>query len=192
MNLSKKKQLASQVLKTGKKRIHFNSENLAEIKEAITKQDIKDLHAEGIITIKPVKGRKRIRRRKTRRGPGKIKKTVRKRKQVYVKITRKLREYLKHLKESGLITNELFLKLRKKIRMRDFRSKAHLKEHLEGLDEVDLHEVVVSKPKPKIKKKIVKKTDKTISSKTSSDEMNSLSEKSDSEKKIKDKPKEKK
>lgn len=165
MNLSKKKQLASKVLKTGKKRIHFNSDNLAEIKEAITKQDIKDLHAEGIITIKPIKGRKRIKRRKTRRGPGKIKKTVRRRKQTYVKITRKLREYLKHLKERGLITNELFLKLRKKIRMRDFRSKAHLKEHLEGLEDVNLHLVIV--PKIKTKKKIVKKqteekTDKPI------------------------------
>ncbi len=168
MNLSKKKQLASKVLKTGKKRIHFNSENLAEIKEAITKQDIKDLYKEGIITIKPIKGRKRIKKRKTKRGPGKIKKKVKKRKQTYVKITRKLREYLRHLKKQGIITNELFLELRKKIRMRDFRSKAHLKEHLEGLEEVNLNQIVVSKTKPKTKKKIVKakKPKKDIKEKT--------------------------
>ena len=152
MNLSKKKQLASKVLKVGKKRIHFNNENLAEIKEAITKQDIKDLHKEGIIKIKPVKGRKRIKKRKTRRGPGKIKKKIRKRKQTYVKITRKLREYLKHLKKQRIISNELFLGLRKKIRMRDFRSKAHLKEYLEAMEEINLTPII----EPKTKKKVIK------------------------------------
>ena len=164
MNLSKKKQLAAKVLKVGKKRIHFNNENLAEIKEAITKQDIKDLHTEGIITIKPVKGRKRVKKRKTRRGPGKIKKKVRRRKQTYVKITRKLREYLKHLKKQGIINNELFLKLRKKIRMRDFRSKAHLKEYLEGMEEVNLTPVIETKTKKKVIK--IKKPRKEIKEKT--------------------------
>ncbi len=153
MNLSKKKQLAAKVLKVGKKRIHFSNENLAEIKEAITKQDIKDLHAEGIITIKPVKGRKRIKKRKTKRGPGKIKKKVRRRKQTYVKITRKLREYLKHLKKQGIISNELHIGLRKKIRMRDFRSKAHLREYLEGMEEINLTPIVETKVKPKTKEK---------------------------------------
>ena len=153
MNLSKKKQLASKVLKIGKKRIRFSNENLAEIKEAITKQDIKDLYKEGIITIKPVKGRKRIKKRKTRRGPGKIKKKVKKRKQTYVKITRKLREYLKHLKKQGIISNELYLALRKKIRMRDFRSKAHLKEHLKAMEEINLTPIVEVKTKKKKKPK---------------------------------------
>lgn len=132
MNLIKKKELASKVLKVGKNRIIFNSENLAEIKEAITKQDIRDLHESGIIAIKPVKGRKKIVRRKTKRGPGKIKKKVNKRKQVYVKITRKLRGYIKELKKLGRITNEDYKTLRKKIRMRAFRSKAHLREQLEA------------------------------------------------------------
>lgn len=158
MNLSKKKQLAAKVLKVGKKRIHFNNENLAEIKEAITKQDIKDLYTEGIITIKPVKGRKRVKKRKTRRGPGKIKKKIRRRKQTYVKITRKLREYLKYLKKQGIISNELFLGLRKKIRMRDFRSKAHLKEHLEAMEEINLTPIVETKVKLKTKKKPKKST----------------------------------
>jgi large subunit ribosomal protein L19e len=130
MNLSKKKELASKVLKVGKNRLHFSQEHLSEIKEAITKQDIRDLHAEGIISIKPVLGRTKIVRRKTRRGPGKIKKTVNKRKQIYVKITRKLRNYIKDLKKLGKIDNEEYKELRKKIRMRTFRSKAHLKEQV--------------------------------------------------------------
>ena len=175
MNLSKKKELAAKTLKVGKNRLCFSNEHLPEIKEAITKQDIRDLHAEGIITIKPVKGRKKIKKRKTRRGPGKIKKKVRKRKQVYVKITRKLRTYLKILKSRGVISNELYIDLRKKIRMRAFRSKAHLKEILQGMEDVNLNlfdekpevgdfveKKVVKKTKVKPKpKKVVKKSSKT-------------------------------
>jgi large subunit ribosomal protein L19e len=143
-NLNKKKELAAKTLKVGKNRLVFNQDNLAEIKEAITRQDIKDLHAEGIITIKPVKGRTKVTRRKTRRGPGKIKKTVNKRKQIYVKVTRKLRAYLSELKKLGVIDRELYIDLRKKIRMRVFRSKAHLKEYLESNGDIGIkpHELV--------------------------------------------------
>ncbi len=160
-NLNKKKELAAKALKVGKNRIYFSSENLAEIREAITKQDIKDLYSEGIIRIKQVKGRKTIKKRKTRRGPGKIKKKVNKRKQIYVKITRKLRAYLKELKKLGVINNDLYIDLRKKIRMRRFRSKFHLKEYLESHEEIGIkpHELVLKmqKEKKKTNKKGAKK-----------------------------------
>ena len=169
-NLNKKKDLAAKTLRVGKNRIHFNNDNFAELKEAITKQDIKELHAEGIITIKPIKGRKKIKRRKTKRGPGKIKKTVNKRKQIYVKITRKLRTYLKELKSLGVIDSKLYQELRKKIRMRTFRSKAHLKEYLETHEEMGIRpsEIIQKmqkenkgrKPKYTGKKKAVKKVEK--------------------------------
>lgn len=132
MNLRKKKELAAKALNVGKNRICFNTENLAEIKEAITKQDIKDLYANGIINIKPIKGRKKIVKRKIKRGPGKIKRRVNKRKQIYVKITRKLRAYLSELKRKGAISKDLYYELRKKIRMKNFKSKAHLKEYLKN------------------------------------------------------------
>tara|TARA_Y100000310_G_scaffold164530_1_gene164310 strand:+ start:576 stop:1121 length:546 start_codon:yes stop_codon:yes gene_type:complete len=172
-NLTRKKQLAAKTLKVGKNRIHFNSDNLTEIKEAITKQDIKELHADGIISIKPVKGRKKVERRKRRRGPGKIKKKVNKRKQVYVKITRKLRSYLSELKKLNIIDRDLYLDLRKKIRMRVFRSKAHLKEYLETHEDIRInpHELIrkmqkenkgkgKNKTMKKVVKKLVKKTKK--------------------------------
>lgn len=159
MNLRKKKELAAKALKVGKGRISFNSENLSEIKEAITKQDILSLKQEGIISIKPIKGRKKIERRKTRRGPGKIKKTIRNRKQVYVKITRKLRVYLMGLRDKGAVERELYWTLRKKIRMRDFRSLAHFKDYLKSID-VDLVKVVIKdKPKTAVKKVVKKKTE---------------------------------
>jgi len=133
MNLRKKKELAAKTLGVGKNRVIFSNEGLAEIKEAITKQDIKGLQSEGIIGIKPIKGRKKIKKRKTRRGDGKIKKKVNKRKQIYVKITRKLRGYIMDLRDKGKIDRELYWDLRKKIRMRDYKSKAHLKEYLIGI-----------------------------------------------------------
>lgn len=133
MNLNNKKELAAKVLNVGKGRIIFKSENLKELKEAITRQDIKQLHSEGIIKIKEIKGRRKITRRKYRRGPGKIKMKVNKRKQEYVKITRKLRAYLASLRNMGLIDRELYKKIRAKIRMRDFKSKFNMKEYLKNL-----------------------------------------------------------
>jgi len=168
MNLIKKKRLAAKTLKVGKNRISFSPSNMSEIKEAITKQDIKDLHSEGIISIKPVKGRKKIKKRKTKRGPGKIKKTINKRKQIYVKITRKLRLYVKQLKKLGIIDQKLFTELRNKISMRDFRSKAHLKDYLEASEKISLKPSEILRKAPEIKKevKVTKKIKKTKTKKS--------------------------
>jgi large subunit ribosomal protein L19e len=170
MKLDRKKELAAKALGVGKGRIIFNVEGLAEIKEAITKQDIKDLANEGIISIRPVKGRKKVTKRKTQRGPGKIKKKVSKRKQVYVKITRKLRDYIQMLKRHAIIDRDLYKDLRKKIRMRVFKSKANLKDYLKGLEGVELEKLEEKGEgkKGKVEKKVkdVKKVNKTDKGKT--------------------------
>lgn len=132
MKLDKKKIMAAKALNVGKKRIVLVEGRLDEIKEAITKQDIKDLSKSGAIKIKEAKGRKKIKKRKTKRGQGKIKKKINRRKQEYVKITKKLRAYIKELKNQGKIDKEEFEELRKKIRARDFKSKAQLKEYLQS------------------------------------------------------------
>jgi len=128
MNLKRKKQLAARTLKVGGDRIVFVPERMEEIKEAITKQDIKDLMASKAILIKEKKGRRKVLVEKKKRVPGKIKKKIRKRKKSYVKLTRKLREQVKKMKEKGKITKEEYEKLRKKIKIKAFRSKMHLKE----------------------------------------------------------------
>ena len=133
MNLMKKRNLAAKVLKIGKNRVYFSPEGISEIKKAITKQDIRDLFSQGIITIKPVKGRRKIEKSKRRKGPGKINVKVNKRKQIYVKITRKLRKYLKKLRKSGKIENKLYWQLRKKIKMKEFKSESNLKEYIRGI-----------------------------------------------------------
>ena len=132
MNLAKKKQLAAKTLEVGKGRITLDTERLNEIKEAITKQDIKDLAKAGAIKIKPIKGRKKIKKRRTKKRGGKIKKITKKRKREYVKTTRKLRTYITELKKQNRINKEKYKELRRKIKARDFKSKAQLKEYLQN------------------------------------------------------------
>ena len=131
MNLGKKKILAAKALKVGKKRIVFLNPRLDEIKEAITKQDIKDLQKEGAIMIKEVKGRRKIKKQKNK-GTGKVKKKVKMRKKVYATLTRKLRKYTGELKKAGRLDRGEIKEIRNKIRNRFFKSKAHLKEYTGG------------------------------------------------------------
>ena len=128
MNLAKKKSLAARTLNVGKARIIFVKERLTEIKEAITKQDIRDLKKEGAILIKEIKGRKKKLKKKLRRTTGNVRKKVSNRKQEYVKMTRKLRNYAAEMKEKGKLSREEIKEIRKKIRNRAYRSLAHFKE----------------------------------------------------------------
>lgn len=131
MNLTKKKELAAKVLKVGKGRIVFNEARTSEIKEAISRMDISDLHKSGAISIRDIKGRKKIVKRKNRRRVGKIKKNVNTRKAEYVIITRKLRAFVRGLYRTGKIDASEKREIRKQIRARKFRSKRQLKESLE-------------------------------------------------------------
>ena len=131
MNLAKRKELAAKVLGVGKGRIVFNEDNLKDIKDAITRQDILDLHKSGAISIREVSGRKKNVKRKNRRRTGKIKQKVNNRKEEYVIITRKLRKFVGGLHRAGKINSEEKAEIRKKIRARHYKSKRHLKESLE-------------------------------------------------------------
>jgi len=130
MNLANKKQLASKVLGVGKNKIIFLEAHLSEIKEAITRQDIIDLHKSGAIQIKEISGRKTAVKRKHRRRTGKIKKKVNGRKQEYVTITRKLRTFLNHLVKTGKLDREKYATARKMVKARKFKSKRHLNESI--------------------------------------------------------------
>ena len=132
MQLAKKKDLAAKVLKVGRNRIIFVESRLAEIKEAISRMDIVDLHKSGAILVREVKGRKKIVKRKNRRRTGKIKQPVNTRKAEYVIITRKLRAFTRGLFRIGKIDAEEKREIRKQIRSRKFRSKRQLKESLEA------------------------------------------------------------
>jgi len=134
MNLGKKKSLAARTFGVGESRIEFVKPRLEEIKEAITKQDIRDLHKDGAIKIKPIKGRRTNTEKKKKRTTGNVRKKVNKRKKEYVAITRKLRKYLYEIK-SKLTKNEQE-DIRKKIRNRFFKSKSHLKDYITQKDKL--------------------------------------------------------
>src|SRR4030042_1929609 len=98
MNLRKKKTLAAKTFGVGESRIKFVNARLEEIKEAITKQDIRDLQKDGAIIVIKIKGRKRHEKRK-KRNIENMRKNINKRKKEYMKITRKLRKYLSEITE---------------------------------------------------------------------------------------------
>lgn len=132
MNLNKKKELAKRTFNVGGDRIVFVESRLNDIKEAITKQDMRDLRQDKAIIIKEKKGRKKV-IRKRGRSTGNIRKKIKKRKKDYVVLTRKLRKYVLEMKNQGKISKEEVDDIRKKIRNKIFRSKSHLKEYIEGL-----------------------------------------------------------
>ena len=130
MNLGKKKKLAKGMLNIGAGRIIFLESRLEEIKDAITKQDIRDLVKSGAIILKERKGRKKVQRTKSR-STGNIRKKARRRKREYMILTRKLRKYLKRSEVLGKLSREELMSIRKRIRNREFRSAAHLKEYIQ-------------------------------------------------------------
>ena len=132
MNLGKKKALAKRTFGVGESRILFVESRLADIKEAITKQDIKDLHKDGAIIIREVKGRKSKVKVKSK-SQGKVRVNVNKRKKNYMTMTRKLRRYTADMVSRGILVKDEAVEIRKKIRNKAFRSQAHLKEHIGGM-----------------------------------------------------------
>lgn len=122
--------LAAKTFNVGKGRIVFNQARLADIKEAITKQDLRDLLADKAIFIKEIGGRKSPEKRTTRRREGSIRKRMKRGKREYIKITRKLRRHLAELKRKKSMKVEHYEKLRKEIRARAFKDKTHFKERI--------------------------------------------------------------
>ena len=133
MNLRTKKILASKTLKVGKNRIQFVKSRMDEIKEAITKQDIRDLKDDGAIKIKDIKGRRKTKKAR-KRTAGNVRKKINKRKQEYVKSTRLLRKTLKEMLKQEKVNKEQYKDIRKKIRNKRFKSQAVLKEYINNLE----------------------------------------------------------
>lgn len=133
MNLKKKKVLAASVLGVGKGRIRFNKERLSDIKASLSKQDIRDLFNDKAITIKEKKGRLLKPSRNTRRRAGSIKKNPSNKKMEHIIITRKLRKYLAELRKRNQISRENYYFLRKEIRSKAIKDKAHLKSRVQPI-----------------------------------------------------------
>jgi large subunit ribosomal protein L19e len=136
MNLDFQKRLAAKVAGVGLKRIKFNPEFINEIKDAMTREDIKALMAEGAITVLDKKGISRARvKEKKKRGPGsrKGKATARySRKDRWIDKIRALRFYLQLLRKEQVIDSKLFRKLYSMASGGYFHSKRHLFLYLQS------------------------------------------------------------
>jgi len=138
MKLSSKKRIAASIYGISPKRIKLDPERLSEIKEAITKSDMRSLIRQGVITKLNKRGISRsrarkllIQRRKGRRyGKGTIKGSHAARlprKQEWINKVRSQRGLLKELKKKGLLSVYNYRVLRNKIKGGFFRSRRHIK-----------------------------------------------------------------
>lgn len=130
MNLRKKKELAAKTLGVGKSKVSFVKSRLEEIKEAITKQDIRDLVHDGAISIKPAFGRRKATRGKKRKSVGNVRKKIKGRKRKYLILTRKLRRHLAEVNKQGKFTIEQVKEIRRRIKNKEFKNRSGFIEYL--------------------------------------------------------------
>lgn len=142
MKLSVQKRLAADVLNCSPKRVHFVPDRAAEIKEAITKADIRSLVGEGLIYkeqeqgVSRVRARHRANQRKKglQRGPGKRKgkqTAIVPRKTAWMTKIRVQRGFIQELKEKGLVNQESYKNLYRKAKGGFFRNKRHIKIYIQ-------------------------------------------------------------
>ena len=142
MNLGGRKRIAAQLLKCGEGRVWFDKNRLSEIKEAITKTDIRALIRDLAIQKRPEQGVSRFRARKLivqkrkgrKKGAGsrKGKRTARlPAKRAWINRIRPQREILKRLNKEKKITPATYRSLYRKAKGGFFRSRRHIKLYLE-------------------------------------------------------------
>jgi len=141
MNLKTQKKIAKSLFNVGMKRIKLDPDNLSEIKEAITKKDIKGLVNKGLIDVLPKRGSSRSRARKIllqkrkgrRKGKGSRKGKLNARlnsKKDWINRIRVLRRFLQRIKEKGMISSKNYKEIYLKAKGGFFRSERHLKTYM--------------------------------------------------------------
>jgi len=133
------KRLAAQILKVGERRVRIDPEQYDKVSSAITKEDVRRLINDGVITVKQKKGiskgRKRMvqrqKRRGLRRGAGSRKgHRALKAKDAWIKRVRALREFLVELRKRRIITKNTYRKLYLMVKSNVFKSRAQLKSYI--------------------------------------------------------------
>ena len=142
MNLQTQKRIAADILKVGTTRVFFDPARSNEIKEAITRGDIRKLIMDLAIQARPKKGNSRFRIRKNllqkkkgrRAGKGSRKGKVNARQNVrrrWINGIRVQRAFIKKLRNKEMITKADYHDLYSKSKGGMFRSKRHIKLYLE-------------------------------------------------------------
>ncbi|GAA0278072.1 50S ribosomal protein L19e [Halobacterium noricense] len=141
-DLSAQKRLAADVLDVGKNRVWFDPEAQAEIADAITREDIRELVDEGTISAEEKHGNSRGRARERdekkayghQKGPGsrKGKSGARENeKQSYMGRIRAQRRTLRELRDEGTITQSQYRKLYNMANGGEFDSVRRLQKYVE-------------------------------------------------------------
>tara|TARA_Y100000310_G_C20210420_1_gene591062 strand:+ start:167 stop:628 length:462 start_codon:yes stop_codon:yes gene_type:complete len=141
MNLSNQRRVSAEIMSVGKGKVWFDNDRLDEIKEAITKADLRKLIAEKAIQKRPDVGNSRVRARKRliqrrkgrQKGKGSFKGKASARlgkKEKWMILVRGLRGFIKELKEKEMIENKTYRDTYLKIKGGYFRSKRHVKLYL--------------------------------------------------------------
>ena len=142
MRLGAQRRLAAELLGCSAKRVRFDSERLEEVKEAITKFDIKGLIKDKAIARKPEIGisRGRARKRHLQKRAGRKKGFGRRKgrkqartpkKATWIKKVRTQRAFIKDIREKNIIKPSAYQHLYNKTKGGFFRSKKHIKLYME-------------------------------------------------------------
>ncbi|RME77657.1 50S ribosomal protein L19e [Candidatus Woesearchaeota archaeon] len=141
MNLKLQKRIAADVFKSSPKRVWFDQAHVEDIKEAITKEDIRALISQGIIREKPPANTSRARARKNlvqkrkglRRGHGSRKGRATARlpsKLAWMAKVRAQRAFIKELLTKGIIEKTTYNDFYRKVKGGFFRSRRHIKLYM--------------------------------------------------------------
>ena len=141
-DLANQKRMAAAILKCGINRVWFDPERLADIEMAISRDDLRELVAEGAIKAHIVKGnsrgRARVRMAKRsyghRKGPGRRKGATGARdpsKRAWIGNIRAQRRVLREMRDEGAIDRTLYRLMYRRASGGQFRSAAHLTAHIE-------------------------------------------------------------
>jgi large subunit ribosomal protein L19e len=142
MKLDTQKRIAARVLKVSPKRVKIDPTRAEDLKEAITKSDLRGLVGDGAITKRQKKGVSRSRANKTLRqkakgqrragGSRKGKQTTHTpRKESWMAKIRAQRSLLAELKEKKLLDSKTYTNLYRKAKGGFFRSRKHIKLYIE-------------------------------------------------------------
>jgi large subunit ribosomal protein L19e len=147
MDLKVQKRLSAQIMDCSPKRVVFDNDRLDDIKQAITKRDLKLLIGDGAIRMNPMNAtsgfrvrKLKIQKRKGRRkGAGSRKGSFNSRfrtKFTWMNNLRVQREFLKLLVSKNIVDRQSYRKLYLMSKGGYFRSKRHIKLFLEDHDEM--------------------------------------------------------
>ncbi|MBU4076127.1 MAG: 50S ribosomal protein L19e [Euryarchaeota archaeon] len=141
-DLANQRRLASEVMDIGVHRVWMNPEASKDISAALTREDIRKLIEEGKVGKRAIRGVSRGRARKVaetrgyghRKGHGSrsgAKGARRPKKEQWMKKIRALRSLLCELRDNKSIDVSMYRKLYLKAKGGEYRSRAHLKSHIE-------------------------------------------------------------